>query len=77
MGRARNDRIGVQGGTAPEAVMTPELRPYQQQVIADFNDIIRSGTRRTLLVAPTGSGKTVIAGQIVRDYIDQGKSILF
>lgn len=57
--------------------MTPELRPYQQQVIADFNDIIRSGTRRTLLVAPTGSGKTVIAGQIVRDYIDQGKSILF
>jgi hypothetical protein len=40
----------------------PELRPYQIDVIARFDAEVAAGRRRVLLVAPTGSGKTVIAG---------------
>ena len=38
----------------------PELRPYQSEIIAEF-DRTRQSRRRIILVAPTGSGKTVIA----------------
>ena len=41
----------------------PELRNYQQQVVADIRARFTDGARRVLYQAPTGSGKTVrIAG---------------
>jgi superfamily II DNA or RNA helicase len=43
----------------------PELRPYQVDVIAELEQAIAAGKRKVLLVAPTGSGKTVIAAAII------------
>jgi superfamily II DNA or RNA helicase len=43
----------------------PELRPYQVDVIERVRGEITAGRRRILLVAATGSGKTVIAGEII------------
>jgi type I site-specific restriction endonuclease len=46
---------------------TPQLRPCQRDVIARVEAEIDGGLRRIVLVAPTGGGKTVIAGAIVAD----------
>ena len=43
----------------------PELRPYQHDVIARVEREIASGRSLVLMVAPTGSGKTVIAAAII------------
>ncbi len=53
-----------------------ELRPYQQDVIARIGAEVEAGRRRVLLVAPTGSGKTVIAGAVVADAVGQQKQVL-
>ena len=45
-----------------------ELRPYQAQVIQEWVKLIEV-TKKTLLVAPTGSGKTLIASEIIRHAI--------
>jgi DNA repair protein RadD len=53
-----------------------DLRPYQRDVI----DRLRATTlehRRILLVAPTGSGKTVIASAIVHGAVAKGRRVLF
>jgi DNA repair protein RadD len=41
------------------------LRPYQTNIAAEFERHVERGDRSILLVAPTGSGKTVIASAIV------------
>ena len=38
----------------------PGAGPYESEIIAEFNRS-RQSRRRIILVAPTGSGKTVIA----------------
>ena len=53
-----------------------ELRPYQQDVIARIGAEVEAGRRRVLLVAPTGSGKTVIAGAVVANAVGQQKQVL-
>jgi DNA repair protein RadD len=45
--------------------MSAILRPYQTDIAADFERHIAQGERKILLVAPTGSGKTVIASAII------------
>ena len=40
-------------------------RPYQNDTIARVRAAVREGARRVLIVAPTGSGKTVIASEII------------
>jgi superfamily II DNA or RNA helicase len=42
------------------------LRDYQDTAIEQVRQAIRAGYRKILVVAPTGSGKTVIAAQIVK-----------
>jgi DNA repair protein RadD len=42
-----------------------ELRGYQGDVIAAFYRTVAAGSKRIILVSPTGSGKTVIAGAII------------
>jgi superfamily II DNA or RNA helicase len=54
-----------------------ELRPYQDAFVADFNAAVAQGKRRIIGVAPTGSGKTVIATAITRQYLDAYRDILF
>jgi superfamily II DNA or RNA helicase len=42
------------------------LRDYQNDVIAAYEREIARGQRRIIMVAPTGSGKTVIAAAIIK-----------
>jgi DNA repair protein RadD len=53
-----------------------ELRPYQIDVIEDSRAVVAGGARRVLLVAPTGSGKTVIAAAIIKSARERGKRVL-
>lgn len=42
-----------------------KLRDYQERAIAEVRTALRT-VRRVVLVAPTGAGKTVVAGEIIR-----------
>lgn len=53
------------------------LRPYQAAAIGALRESLRSGKRRPVLVAPTGSGKTVIAGEVIRMAREKRRSVLF
>jgi superfamily II DNA or RNA helicase len=54
-----------------------QLRDYQDQAINDLRRSFAAGHRRTVLFAPTGSGKTVIAAQIVKSAVDKGRQVMF
>lgn len=41
-------------------------RPWQPKVVKDIEELVKSGTKRIILNAPTGSGKTKIALELVR-----------
>ena len=45
--------------------MTDTLRPYQVEVIAEIEAAIAAGNKRIIVVAPTGSGKTIIGGELI------------
>lgn len=53
------------------------LRPYQTRAIKQVKDALRSGKRRILLVAPTGSGKTTIAAEIIHGAMAKGSDSMF
>ncbi len=55
----------------------PTLRDYQIQVISELYKRINKNHRRILIVAPTGAGKTVIAGDFIYREYSSGKTILF
>jgi DNA repair protein RadD len=57
--------------------MTIELRPYQQEVVDEYGRMVAAGTRRIIIVAPTGAGKTVIAAEIIKRAAAAHKEILF
>ncbi len=54
-----------------------DLRPYQLETIAAFDRAIADGARAPLLVLPTGAGKTVIAGEIIRRAVARRLRVLF
>src|SRR5262249_24488312 len=64
-------------GAKGRAVNAPELRPYQVNVIERVRAAIAAGHRRILLVAATGSGKTVIAASIIAKTIARERRALF
>jgi DNA repair protein RadD len=53
-----------------------ELRDYQQDAIALTHQRLAEGFR-PIVCAPTGSGKTIIAGHIAAHAMAQGKRVLF
>jgi DNA repair protein RadD len=55
----------------------PTLRPYQRWVIERLYARIAKGLRRILLVAPTGSGKTVIAAAVIAEAVAQSRRVVF
>ena len=56
---------------------TPALRDYQAAFIADFNREVLRGRKKVMGVAPTASGKTVIAVAIARQAAASGQRVLF
>jgi DNA repair protein RadD len=52
------------------------LRPYQDDVIADFERTVATGTNRVILVAATGAGKTIIGAAIIKKYVGRRKGVL-
>ena len=53
-----------------------ELRPYQQEAEQAILDQWASGVDRTLLVLPTGCGKTIVFCALTRELVSQGKRVL-
>ena len=53
-----------------------ELRPYQQQARQAVHAEWVAGHSRTLLVLPTGTGKTVVFAAIAEDCVRAGKRVL-
>jgi superfamily II DNA or RNA helicase len=54
----------------------PALRPYQTDIIAQCRQQLEIGRNRICLVAPTGSGKTIIAAEIIRKAVANDKRVL-
>jgi DNA repair protein RadD len=54
-----------------------DLRAYQTAVVTEIDAAVAAGKRKLLLVAPTGSGKTVIAAAVIQKSLEQRKRVLF
>ena len=59
-----------------ELLMAMELRPYQQEARDSIFEQWDSGIRRTLLVLPTGCGKTIVFAKVTEDCVRQGDRVL-
>jgi superfamily II DNA or RNA helicase len=53
------------------------LRPYQCAALDEARGHIRQGRRRVLIAAPTGSGKTSVAAEMIRSAFGRGRESLF
>ena len=53
------------------------LRDYQVAGVEQLRDGMRTGARRLLLCAPTGSGKTEISMEMIRRAVDRGRRVAF
>jgi superfamily II DNA or RNA helicase len=53
------------------------LHQFQQDAVAEIERHIAEGRLKLLLVAPTGSGKTVIASELIRRFVAQYRRVLF
>jgi superfamily II DNA or RNA helicase len=54
----------------------PLLRPYQIDLVAEFDREVAAGKRKILLVAPTAAGKTVIMAAIIAAAVAERKRVL-
>ncbi len=55
---------------------TMELRPYQQEAKAAVFGQWEQGIKKTLLVLPTGTGKTIVFAKISEDCVRAGERVL-
>jgi DNA repair protein RadD len=53
------------------------LHPFQAEVVAEIERKITEGIRRILVAAPTGSGKTVVASEVIKRTTAQCKRNVF
>lgn len=53
-----------------------ELRPYQQEARTAVEGEWKAGNSKTLLVLPTGCGKTIVFAKIAEDCVREGKRVL-
>ncbi|GBG94955.1 hypothetical protein LFYK43_14140 [Ligilactobacillus salitolerans] len=52
------------------------LRPYQQESIDKIQEEWSIGHKKTLLVLPTGTGKTIVFTKLTEELVKQGKRVL-
>ena len=57
--------------------MHTALRPQQKHLIDQIDQAIKAGCRRIMVKAPTGYGKTIVAGAIAGKTLDAGKRMIF
>jgi DNA repair protein RadD len=53
------------------------LYQFQQEAVAEIERHVAEGRRRIILIAPTGSGKTVVASELIRRFVAQDRTALF
>lgn len=53
-----------------------ELRTYQQEARTAIQDEWKSGVQNTLLVLPTGCGKTIVFSKVIEDRVKLGERVL-
>ena len=53
-----------------------ELRPYQEEARVAIEREWDEGRDRTLLVLPTGCGKTIVFSMVAKDAVMQGGRVL-
>ena len=53
-----------------------QLRPYQQEAREAVQAEWAKGRKRTLLLLPTGCGKTIVFSKIIEDQVKEGKRVL-
>lgn len=56
--------------------MSITLRPYQEEARTKIKDEWDKGNKKTLLVLPTGCGKTIVFAMIASDMVKKGKRVL-
>src|SRR5262249_10934947 len=61
-----------EGGDADVGKVVVDLRLYQALIVSEFDRLVERGDRSILLVAPTGSGKTIIGAAIINCAIRRG-----
>lgn len=52
------------------------LRPYQQEAFEKVLEEWDRGVKKTLLVLPTGTGKTIVFSKIAEECVRRGKRVL-
>lgn len=52
------------------------LRPYQEQAYHSVINAWEGGTQRTLLVLPTGTGKTIVFAKVAENCVGNGERVL-
>lgn len=53
-----------------------KLRDYQQDAREAIQEMWRNGVRKTLLVLPTGCGKTIVFSKVIEDRVKKGERVL-
>ena len=56
--------------------MAMQLRPYQNEAVTAIRREWSEGKQRTLLVLPTGGGKTVVMSKVAEGAVQEGGRVL-
>ena len=64
-------------GFGPRQDSTVNLRDYQIKAVEDLRSRFSGGRKRLILQMPTGSGKTVVACEIIRRSLELGRKVIF
>ena len=57
--------------------MPQELREYQRSLVERVICAYDNGARRICLVSPTGSGKTIVAAELIKQFVGSGLKVMF